>query len=275
MRKVLVFGAGGMFGHVAVRYLSETGRYDVIPCARNGGPCGTRGVDVTDRAAVRDVLESVRPEVVLNAAGLLVKACEDRPDLAVLVNAHFPRHLARIGRELGYRLVHVSTDCVFSGKDGGYVETAFRDGDTTYARTKALGEVVDSANLTFRTSIVGPELKADGTGLLAWFLRQKGEVRGFTRAFWSGVTTLELAKAVDAAIQQDLTGLFHLAMPKISKCELLRLFKDVWRKADADVVPSGDFRCDKSLVCTRTDFAYRLPDTYREMLRELHDWYGA
>lgn len=273
MRKVLVFGARGMFGHVAVRYLSETGCYDVIPCARGGALSGARDVDVTDRAAVRSVLETERPDVVLNAAGLLVKACEERPDLAVLVNAHFPRFLARLARDIGFRLVHISTDCVFSGKDGGYVESSFRDGDTTYARTKALGEVVDPENLTFRTSIVGPELKADGTGLLAWFLRQSGVVRGFTRAFWSGVTTLELAKAVDVAIQQRLTGLFHLTMPKISKCELLMLFKDVWRKTNVSVVPFGDFQCDKSLLCTRTDFDYRLPDSYREMLRELHNWY--
>ena len=273
MKKVFVFGAGGMFGHVATRYLSESGKYNVVPCARGLKPGEGYSLDVTDSAAVCAALKKERPDIVLNGVGMLVKACNDNPPLAILVNAYFPHFLAGLGGEIGFKLVHISTDCVFSGRTGGYREDSFRDGDTPYDRTKALGEVVDDKNLTFRTSIIGPELKANGTGLFNWFMQQHGAVRGYTNAIWSGVTTLELAKAVDAAIEQDLTGLYQLAMPPISKFDMLSLFKEIWGKADVELEPFAEFHCDKTLICTRRDFDYRLPKDHRTMYEELKAWY--
>ena len=272
MKKILVFGARGMFGHVAVRYLSGLGKYEVMPCVRGDAADGEMSVNVTDFARVRDVLLAERPDYVVNGVGLLVRDCSCRTDLAILVNAYFPHLLARIGEEIGFKLIHISTDCVFSGKTGGYREDSFRDGDLPYDRTKAMGEIVDARNLTIRTSIIGPELKENGTGLFHWFMHQHGTVRGFTKAFWSGVTTLELAKVVDAAIDQGVTGLYQLAMPAISKFDLLNLFKEIWQKDDVEIVPFADFSCDKSLVCTRTDFVYRLPSSHRAMLEELSAW---
>jgi len=272
-KKILVFGARGMFGHVVVRYLSGLGTYQVVACARGLQPHEGHSVEVTDFPAVRDVLEKERPDIVLNAVGMLVKACSDRPDQAILVNSYFPHCLARLGGELGFKLIHISTDCVFSGKTGGYREDSFRDGDLPYDRTKAMGEVVDSRNLTIRTSIIGPEVRENGTGLFRWFMQQHGTVRGYTNAFRSGVTSLELAKAVDAAIEQNLSGLYHLAMPKISKFDLLELFRDIWRKDDVEILPSADFHCNRELLCTRKDFQYALPASHRAMLEELRRWY--
>ena len=272
MKKVMVFGATGMLGHVVVRYLRESGAYSVFPCARNGGK-DCIAVDVTDFRRVYSVLEEHKPDYFINAVGMLVKASAENPGLAILVNSYFPHYLAEVGVKLGFKLIHVSTDCVFSGKTGGYREDSFRDGDSMYDRTKALGEIVDAKNLTIRTSIIGPELNQNGTGLFFWFMNQRGNVRGYTNALWSGVTTLELAKAIDAAMRQGVAGLYQLTMSPISKYDLLILIKKIWGKNDVDVVPYPDFHCDKSMVCTRKDFQYALPDSYETMLKELYAWY--
>jgi len=130
--------------------------------------------------------------------------------LAVWFNSYFPQLLASFGKKYNFKLIHISTDCVFSGKEGGYKEDSFKNGIGFYAQSKALGEVVNSKDLTFRTSIVGPELKPDGIGLFHWFMNQAGAISGFTEVFWTGVTTIELAKAINEAIIQELTGLYHL-----------------------------------------------------------------
>ena len=272
MKKVMVFGATGMLGHVVVRYLKEAGDYSIFSCTRNGGE-GCIAVDVTDFRRVHSVLEECRPEFVINAVGMLVKASMENPGQAVLVNSYFPHYLVEAGAKLGFKLIHVSTDCVFSGKDGGYREDSFPDGDSMYDRTKALGEIVDSKNLTIRTSIIGPELNQNGTGLFLWFMNQRGKVRGYTNALWSGVTTLELAKAIEAAMRQGVTGLYQLTMPPISKYDLLLLLKKIWGKTDVEVIPYPDFYCDKSMICTRNDFQYVLPESHEVMLRELYAWY--
>lgn len=273
MKKLLIFGAAGMAGHVAATVLQNTGEYQVIRCARSVSDSAEIGVDITDSAAVRKILRCQKPDYVLNCVGMLVAACSARPDQAILVNSYFPNFLAKLGAELNYRLIHISTDCVFSGARGGYREEDFRDGDTPYARTKALGEIIDDRNLTIRTSIIGPELKANGTGLFHWFMQQHGVIRGYTRAFWSGVTTLELAKVVHAAIQQELSGLYQLTMPeKISKYDLLGLFKELWKRDDITIEPFDGYFCDKSMICTRKDFSYKLPTNYHAMLRTMKVW---
>lgn len=274
MKKILVFGSQGMFGHIAVSFLRSTGKYEVIPCARRSAEPEGISVDVTDFAAVKKILADVRPDLVLNCIGMLVKASADHPDMAILINSYFPHFLAQQGKMLGFKLIHISTDCVFSGKTGSYRDSDFRDGDTPYARTKAMGEIIDERNLTIRTSIIGPEIKADGTGLFLWFMRQHGPVTGYSRAFWSGVTTLELAKFTDYAISHDLTGLFQLSMPeKIAKSDLLNLFKKIWGKNDVEVIPSDSVFCDKSMIgSSRPDVDYMLPVDYETMLRELWDY---
>ena len=274
MRKILIFGARGMLGHVAADFLNRTGEYQVLKCVRNADAADEISADVTDTQRVREILERQRPDIVLNCVGMLIRACSDHPALAIMVNSYFPQFLAECGRELGFKLVHVSTDCVFSGRKGAYSDNDFRDGDTVYARTKALGEVIDDRNLTVRTSIIGPELKDNGTGLFHWFMSQHGEIKGYRRAFWSGVTTLELARFIHAAIGSGLTGLYQLSMPeKISKYDLLKLFQDIWHKEDVTITPYDDYFCDKSMKCSVVPgFAYPIPGNYRQMLTELKDY---
>ena len=271
MQRILIFGARGMMGHIAAQYLKQQGCYEVIPCVRIASAPDEVGLDVTDFPQVKNTLQKYRPDIVLNCVGMLVKACSDRPDMAILINSYFPQFLAHIGKELNYKLIHISTDCVFSGKRGNYSDTDFRDGDTPYARTKAMGEVIDDHNLTIRTSIIGPELKSNGTGLFHWFMHQHGEIKGYTHAYWSGVTTLELSKCIHAAIQQNLTGLYQLSMPeKISKYELLKLFQKVWKKEDVTILPYDDYFCDKSMVISQVEhFQYTAQTDYEAMLRDI------
>ncbi|MES1998441.1 MAG: SDR family oxidoreductase [Pseudomonadota bacterium] len=274
MRKVVVLGCAGMAGHVMAAYLRATHEFDVIGVAR--GPCAgaTELLDVLDFAALEQALVRIQPDYVINCIGVLVSKSANDIGTAIQINSYLPHFLSRLGKQINFKLIHISTDCVFSGKQGGYSEGAFRDGDDNYARTKALGEVINDRDLTIRTSIIGPELKRNGTGLLDWFLKQQSEIHGYAQAYWSGVTTLELAKATHAFIQQNISGLYHLCYrEKISKYNLLKLFAAVWGKT-ITITPAAGYVVDKSLVCSRQDFDYAVPD-YETMLIDMHAWMEA
>ena len=206
MKKVLLFGATGMAGHIAYYYLLNTGKYEITNVVfRTPLTEDSIIVDVTNRDAVAEVVRRVQPEIILNCVGVLIKGSKEHPDNAILINAYFPHLLKKMADEVGAKLIHISTDCVFSGKRGNYTEDDFRDADDVYGRSKALGEVINDKDLTIRTSIIGPELKKNGEGLFHWFMNQHGEINGFKTAIWGGVTTLELAKAIDSAIMQNKT----------------------------------------------------------------------
>jgi dTDP-4-dehydrorhamnose reductase len=270
-KKVIVLGALGMAGHIMVEVLAEISEYKVFGIARQTGKYVDAVLDVTDFKALENYLQRVKPDYVINCVGALVSQSKDDLSSAILLNSYLPNFLSQLGNKLDYKLIHISTDCVFSGKDGGYNESSYRDGDDNYARTKALGEIVNDKDLTIRTSIIGPELKMNGTGLLDWFFKQHGTINGYTQAYWSGVTTLELAKATVAFLKQDITGLFQLCpKDKISKYNLLKLFAQVWGKS-IEVKPFDNYKVDKSLVCTRSDFGYKAPE-FEKMLTETKQW---
>lgn len=273
MKKILVLGSLGMAGHVMYQYLQQS-QYEVVGVARSEGFSVDRVLDVADFGALRELLRDIRPDVVVNCVGVLVSGANSDICNAILLNSYLPNLLAKEGLNLGFKLVHISTDCVFSGLEGGYIEAAFRDGDDNYARTKALGEVNDVRNLTLRTSIIGPELKSTGVGLMHWFLSQRDSVSGYTMAFWSGLTTLELARVVDFSLCNDLNGLVHPVPPsRISKFDLLCEIKSVW-ELDIAIAKNDEYRVDKSLVATRKEFSYSVP-SYREMLLEMKNWMDA
>jgi len=273
MKRIMVLGAGGMVGHIMAAYLAQKPDYEVIRCERSAFTPETVVLDMMDFQRVEDVLHDSSPDIVINCAGILVQASQDRMDRTILLNSYLPHLLSRLGRQYGFRLVHFSTDCVFSGERGQYSEDDFPDGETPYARTKALGEVINDSDITLRKSAIGPELKLDGTGLLHWFLMQKGEIKGYTKAYWSGVTTLELAKVVDHCIRQGLTGLINLTMSeKISKYDLLVTCQKVWSHSNVKILPEDSYASDKSLVSRRQDLAFHLPPTYSAMLVELRDF---
>ena len=179
--------------------------------------------------------------------------------------------MKKLSDEIGAKLIHISTDCVFSGKKGNYTEGDFRDADDIYGRSKALGEIINDKDLTIRTSIIGPELKVHGEGLFHWFMYQTGKVNGFKTAIWGGVTTLELPKAIDTAIIQDNTGLIQLSNGiGISKYDLLSLFKRIWHRNDIDILPVDKNGVNKSIAKSER-FTYEVPG-YEDMLLEQYEW---
>ncbi len=271
MKKIVVLGSQGMAGHIMAEVLDKTGDYEVFGVARQSGKYVDSVLDMTDFEALENYLQETAPDYVINCVGALVSQSQNDAPSAILLNSYLPNFLSQIGNKYDYKLVHISTDCVFSGKDGQYTEQSHRDGDDNYARTKALGEVINDKDLTIRTSIIGPELKKNGIGLLDWFLKQNGTINGYTQAYWSGVTTLELAKATVEFLRQGITGLYQLCpKDKISKYDLLRLFAKVWDK-EIEIVPLDDHKVDKSLVNTRKDFQYPVIE-YKKMLLETKQW---
>ncbi len=260
-----------MAGHLITTYFESLRSYDVYNSSVEPFNKKTIIIDAFDRTTIKAVLSAVRPDIVINCAGILIQASENNPDIAFYINSFFPLYLSRLGREFGFKLIQMSTDCVFSGEKGGYLEGDIKDGRGYYAQSKIAGEIVNDVDLTFRMSIVGPEINKKGTGLLHWFLHQKGEINGFVNTWWTGITTLELAKGMRSAIEQNLTGLYHFVPPsKISKYDLLSLFNEVWGRG---VKINRDERAgsDKSLVNTRRDFDYNFK-SYKQMLIELKEW---
>lgn len=273
MKKVLIIGSKGMAGHVVYHYLKENTDFMVIDIARGGGNhVPTHQVDVTDFKALTHVLEQEKPDFVVNCIGILNKDAEDNPEKSILLNSYFPHRLAKIGKAINFKLIHISTDCVFDGKKGAYTENSIKDGRGFYAETKALGEVSYGGNLTIRTSIIGPELKNDGIGLFHWFMQQSGTIKGYSNAYWTGITTLELAKVIAEAIDANIAGLHHVVNGiKINKYELLCLFKNVFEKDYIEIEEFRDYKIDKSLVKTDQSFAYTVP-SYQVMLQEMKIW---
>lgn len=274
-KRVVVLGALGMAGHIMAQYLDNTNEYEVIGIARTKDTKYIKKeLDAQNFSELEKYLEEIKPYFVINCIGILVAKSNSDLTTAISMNSYLPHFLSKIGNKLNYKLIHISTDCVFSGKSGGYKEDSYRDGDDNYARTKALGEVINDKDLTIRTSIIGPELKSNGTGLLHWFLKQNGTISGYSKAFWSGVTTLELAKQTHEMIKQDIKGLFQLCPDdKISKFDLLNLFSKTWNK-NLKIENNSDYNVDKSLICTRKDFIYlnnKRPE-FEQMLLETKEW---
>lgn len=274
--RFLVIGCNGMAGHVICLYLKEQG-HEVMGLARSASRFVETFVsDACDFSQVERVVRMGEFDAVINCVGLLNQFAENDRPAAVLVNSYLPHFLAGITRDLPTRIIHMSTDCVFSGKQGQYTEDAQPDGATFYDRSKALGELYDEKNLTLRNSIVGPDIKESGIGLLNWFMKQKGPVSGYTGAIWTGQTTLQLAKTMEAAVKCGASGLYHMVPDcSINKYELLGLFNRHIRKESIQVDPQPGVVADKSLVRTRFEgFPYEIPG-YEEMVRQLGDWMRA
>jgi dTDP-4-dehydrorhamnose reductase len=270
---ILVIGGQGMAGHMIVDYLKKQ-RGIEVHCTTRTGEGDTLRLDVRDLDEVSRVIGEVNPDVVINAVGLLNENAENNIKDALIVNSLLPHYIQGVLDEMGNsaRLIHISTDCVFSGLDGQYHEQSVKDGTSVYARTKSLGEVTKGPHLTIRTSIIGPELKEDGCGLFLWFMKQSGAIDGFDRVYWNGVTTLELAKAIDHCITHGVNGLYHLCHEeKVSKYQLLTMIKVVFDKEDVVVRRDTAHFSDKSLVNSRKDIAYRVQG-YPGMLQDLRDW---
>ncbi len=270
--KFLVLGCNGMAGHIISLYLQEQG-YDVLGFGRKSSAyVKSISGDARDASLLRDILDEGKFDTVINCIGILNQFAEQNKALATYLNAYLPHFLAEATANLDTQVIHMSTDCVFSGKRGEYTEDSFRDGETFYDRSKALGELEDKKNITLRNSIVGPDINPNGIGLLNWFMKQEGTVNGYTRAIWTGQTTLQLAKTMEVAAREKAHGLYNMVPDQaISKYDLLRLFNHYLRNDSIRILPVEGVAADKSLKRTRFDFAYRVPD-YDVMIVEMAEW---
>jgi dTDP-4-dehydrorhamnose reductase len=281
---VLVIGASGMLGHAVLRFLAASPGIEVhatvrSPSARDLLPAAlhsaiTVGVDALNDDHLREVLERRRPAWVVNCVGVVKQLREAKEPLpSIAINSLLPHRLARLCAQVGARLVHVSTDCVFSGARGMYTEADFADADDLYGRSKFLGEVDCPHAITLRTSIIGPEL-ASAHGLVGWFLAQRGEVKGFIRAIFSGVPTVELARIVRDFVMPSvgLRGVYHVSAAPINKFDLLSLVAREFA-LETRITPDSTLSIDRSLDSSRFRHAtgYTAP-AWPELVRAMKDF---
>lgn len=271
----LVLGCNGMAGHTISLYLKERG-HDVFGFdLRKSSLIDSADGDARNIAFLTDLISKGKYDSVINCIGILNQQAEDNKALASFLNGYFPHFLADVTKNTDTQVIHMSTDCVFSGMKGQYTEEDFTDGRTFYDRSKALGELNDDKNITLRNSIIGPDINPKGIGLMNWFMQQNSEVNGFAKSLWTGQTTLQLAKTMEVAATQRATGLYN-TVPKdnISKYDLLCLLNKYLRNDSIKINKVDGICADKSLKRTKFDFDYLIPD-YEVMVSEMAEWVKA
>lgn len=272
--KIAVFGSNGMAGHTIVKYLKSC-NYDVTTVARNNANISC---DITDISQVDNTLEQLKKyDYIINCIGLLVAPSINRPDLAIKINSWFPRYL-EYKMTSSAKIIHLSTDCIFDGSKGPYIESDYPSETNAYGTSKRLGEINNTKDITMRTSIIGPELNADGTGLLNWILTNKDKtVKGYANALWNGITTLQLAKCIEQYIMNPaVTGIYHVVNNQysISKYNLLCLINDTYqlnKTIDEHFLPKT---VNKILVDSRLQYDWNIVD-YKNQLNDLLAFTGC
>lgn len=273
MKKVLVLGATGMAGHMISSYFKTLSEKYVVYGICHTFKLGENSIilDIHYLNLLNTIIVELNPDIIINSIGILNKNAEENPSNTIFINSYLPRYLEERFKNTNIKLIHLSTDCVFSGDTGNYNEVSVPDGKDLYAKTKILGEINNNKDLTVRTSIIGPELKHNGTGLFHWFMKQNATVIGYSKVIWSGVTTLQLGKCLDLMIENNLNGLYNLtSKASISKYELLKIVNCVFDK-NIPIESFDGIKNDKSLISIRKDFSVELP-AYTEMISELKDW---
>lgn len=272
MQKILVLGSIGMAGHLITLYFKEKG-YDITAYSMEPFPyCKNVIGNAIETENFKKMLLVDDYDAVINCIGILNQVADQNQSLAVYLNSYLPHLVADTLKDKKTKLLHMSTDCVFAGNSGPYYEESLRDGLSFYDRSKALGEVEDKKNLTFRNSIIGPDMNKNGIGLFNWFMKQSGSINGYTGAIWTGVTTLTLAKAMEQAIKENLSGLYNLVNNVgISKYDLLVLFNKYFKDNKLIINKNFTVILDKSLNRKRNDFSFEVP-SYEQMIVEMRDW---
>lgn len=271
--KYLILGINGMAGNMIADYLTSVG-HEVIGIARvNSKKFKTTIGDVTNINIIKNVLDKTEPDFIVNCVGLLNAYAEENKTQAIFINAELPHILSSMLEGTSTKIFHLSTDCVFSGKTGGYSENDYADGDTFYAKTKSLGEVANNNCLTIRTSIIGPDINEKGIGLFNWFMQRNGDIQGFINVIWTGITTLELARFIEQTGSNFKGGLLNLVpSDSISKYELLSLLNLRFRSGAVNIIPvNSEKPSNKSLKRTNWNHDFIVQD-YRPMVDELYDW---
>lgn len=273
-----------MLGHVILRFLAASEGHEVLGTVRSPGPLHSfpddlqpsliRGVDVLDTDGLMRLFAQVRPDIVINCIGVVKQVAEAEDPLIVLpINAVLPHRLARLCELTSARLIHISTDCVFAGTKGMYTEQDPPDPQDLYGRSKLLGEVESPHAITLRTSLIGHELSS-ARALVGWFLAQRGTVRGFTHAIFSGLSTVEFARVIRDYVlpHPNLHGVHHVSSAAISKYDLLNLVGEIYKKK-IDIVPDGSLVVDRSLDSSRfQQLTGYDPPSWSELVRTMRQF---
>ena len=278
--RILILGGDGMLGHQL--FTTLTPKYDVKTTLRQDFGAYEKfgmfnrdnayaGIDVRSMERLLEVLADFHPDTIINSVGIIKQRTTAKEGLpSIEINSLFPHRLAILCETIKAKLIHLSTDCVFSGRKGNYDEADIPDAEDLYGRSKLLGEVFGINCLTLRTSMIGPELTRKNS-LLEWFLSQKGSIKGFKKAIFTGFTTFELSRIIKRLIVQYPThhGLYHVSADPISKYDLLSMIKQKMHLS-IHIEPDTDFTCDRSLDSSRfkQDFQYS-PPSWADMVDEL------
>lgn len=259
-----------MIGHKVYQLLSKEEAFHVLNVSRsNKLTKDSILIDILDFEKLESLVREIKPDIIVNCIGVLIAESSKNIELARKVNQEFPHELKNLCDQVNTKLIHMSTDCVFSGKKlAPYIETDKKDGLDNYATTKAGGEIISENHLTIRTSVIGPELEKSGEQLFNWFMSEEGEVNGYADAIWSGITSLELGRVVVEIIKSDIRGLYHVTnSAPITKNELLHLFKKETNKQITIGYLSG-INVNKHFIDTRNSINYTIP-SYEKMINEM------
>jgi dTDP-4-dehydrorhamnose reductase len=271
--KILVVGSNGMAGHIITKFLRTQG-HTVSTAAKSNADYR---LDIEETLVTQRFFEEIKNDYdfIINCIGLLVKDSIDRPDRAAIINAWFPHAIEHAIYDTSTKLIHLSTDCVFDGKKGDYVENDIHTEMNAYGSSKSLGEVNNSKDITFRMSIIGTEIKENGTGLLNWILKNVDkELPGWENAWWNGITTLQLAKCINQYINSPtISGVYHLVNNdnKINKYDLLCKINEIFKLEKTILKTTGPKPVNKILIDTRNNMNFSIPD-YNTQLTELRDF---
>lgn len=281
--RCLILGGDGMLGH----QLLTSWRQQHEVCVTVRGPLPTysqyglfnpdnsfANVDVCNAERVLEVMGEFRPDAVINCVGIIKQRSMAKQSIpSIQINSIVPHRLSLICAAAGARFVHLSTDCIFNGRRGNYLQTDHADAEDLYGLTKYLGEVRENSAITIRSSIIGMELSRKHS-LVEWFLAQRGTIKGFTKAIYTGVTTIEMARIIEHILtkESELRGVWQVASEPINKYELLCSLAAQLGRRDITIEPDHTFHCDRSLdgseFTNRT--GYRVP-SWKRMLEELAD----
>lgn len=285
--RVLVLGASGMLGNAMLEVLDQRNNMNVYGTVRSASakqffsPEMAKklipGCDVENQDALQKVFADTRPDVVVNCIGLIKQVAEANDVVPALqINAVLPHRLSRLCDLTGSRFVHISTDCVFSGSSGGYTEEDESDAKDVYGKTKFLGEVHDPHCLTLRTSIIGHELQSNH-GLIDWFLSQQHQCKGYTKAIFSGLPTVALARLVSDIIieRPNLSGLYHVSSEPITKYDLLKLVAEKYNKS-INILPDESVKIDRSLNDSRFRAITGYPkQDWNSLVQQMYSYYQS
>lgn len=259
--KILILGCNGVVGHAVALWFKEAGHE--VMCLND-----------CDEASLKRAMDEANLDAIINCTAIVNQAAEEDKAGAAYLNAYLPHLLERLTQGTRTVVVHRSTDCIFSGAKGQYTLEDMPDAKSFYARTKAVGELVNDKDITIRVSLIGPAQDKEDGSLLNWYLQQKGEVKGYANAIWTGLTTMEYAKIIERLLKQKAHGLFQAAPTEsISKYELLRLFEKHF-PGGRTVVRVENQRVDKSLVPYWGKYDIAIAG-YEQQIVEMKEWIAA